>query len=82
MKIHLSIVFVLLVLSGCKAGSGEGLDEQGRPLDEAPILLPPEELPPEGLPPEESPPVDDGIKATLASRVTKWTEYLLLNHSR
>ena len=62
MKIHLSIVFVLLVLSGCKAGSGEGLDEQGRPLDEAPILLPPE-----GLPPEESPPVDDGIKATLAS---------------
>lgn len=40
MKVPLWFVVLLLLLSGCKAGSGEGLDEQGRPLEE--ITIPPE----------------------------------------
>ncbi|NQZ22633.1 MAG: hypothetical protein HRT53_11315 [Colwellia sp.] len=51
MKVPLSLAIVLLLLSGCNAGSGEGLDEQGRPLDEI----------------TEVPLVDDGIQATLLS---------------
>jgi len=57
MKIHLSIVLILLALTGCKAGSGEDLDEQGRPLDEAPVVEPI----------DVTTPPDDGIKATLTS---------------
>ncbi len=51
MKLPLSLAICLLLFSGCNAGSGDGLDEQGRPLDEI----------------TEVPLVEDGIQATLPS---------------
>ncbi|WP_395344517.1 hypothetical protein PN836_007050 [Ningiella sp. W23] len=72
MKTHkrlLIALFAALILAGCNAGDGEGLDNNGQPIDpnqpETPVD-PPVEPPPE-QPGQPTPPDDGSIRPTLAS---------------
>jgi len=55
MKKIVIISFIILV-SGCESGSGEDLNEQGRPLEEVVVIID-----------EDEPPTEGGIQPTLSS---------------
>lgn len=64
MKLIVLTIFSALIVSGCLAGDGAGLDENGLPFTDMPTL--PEE-PPENDTPDPSPGGDGSQDATLAN---------------
>lgn len=50
------VISLIILVSGCESGSGEGLTDQGRPLEEVVVIID-----------EEAPPTDGGIQPTLSS---------------